>query len=199
MPLYLTAAAAGLLVGLAYILAQRGALEPSTLALVGLVVILLGQCITPYFSPFGVGLLLGLSYDTFEEDWYGSAVARSARCSYRARLFLKTLAVWARRHLGNGESSLKAGRGPRRRLPREAALDETIRQSFPASVRRPLIRIPTAIPSSTPRRVSEVIDEAESTTDHSISKRRPSSLEPAVSDTRQLVPLVRTTAAPTVD
>jgi xanthosine utilization system XapX-like protein len=55
MPLCLTAAAAGLLVGLAYILAQRRALQPSTLALVGLVLILLAQCTTPYFSPFVVG------------------------------------------------------------------------------------------------------------------------------------------------
>jgi hypothetical protein len=100
----LTAAAVGLVVGLAYSLAQGGAPEPSSLALYSLVVILLGQGITPYFYPFGVGLLLGLAYDDLEDEWYGSTVGRSARRSYRARLFLKnTIAVWAKGHLGSGE------------------------------------------------------------------------------------------------
>jgi hypothetical protein len=66
---------------------------------------LLGQGTTPYVHPFGVGLLLGLAYDTLEDGWHGSAVARSARFSYHARLFLKsTTADWARRHLRSGES-----------------------------------------------------------------------------------------------
>jgi xanthosine utilization system XapX-like protein len=104
MALCLIAVAVGLFVGLAVSLAQGGALEPSTFALLGLVVILLGQGTTPYVHPFGVGLLLGLVYDTLEDGWYGSAVARSARFSYRARLFLKsTTADWARRHLRSGE------------------------------------------------------------------------------------------------
>jgi hypothetical protein len=52
----------------------------------------LGQ-ITAYFYPFGVGLLLGLMYDTFEAEWYGSAIADSARPSYRLRLILKNAIV----------------------------------------------------------------------------------------------------------
>jgi hypothetical protein len=96
MALCLTAVAVGLFVGLAFSLARGRALEPSTLALLGLVVILLGQGTTPYAHPFGVGLLLGLAYDTLEDGWYGSAVARSARFSHRARRFLKsTAADWA--------------------------------------------------------------------------------------------------------
>jgi RNA polymerase-binding transcription factor DksA len=60
----------------------------------------------------------------------------------------------------------------RERLRREAALDEAIEHRFPGATRRPLIRIPTATPRSTSRRVSEVvIDMAESTTDHSILKK----------------------------
>ena len=75
MALCLTAVGVGLLVGLAHgMLAQRGALEPSTFALFGLVVILLGQGTTPFFYPFGVGLLLGLAYDRLEEEWYGSVM-----------------------------------------------------------------------------------------------------------------------------
>jgi hypothetical protein len=89
MALCLTIVAVGLFVGVALSLAQSGALEPTTYALVGLVVILLGQGTTPYVHPFGAGLLLGLAYDTLEDGWYGSAIARSERFSYRARLFLK--------------------------------------------------------------------------------------------------------------
>jgi len=67
----LTAVAIGLVVGLAYSPGPRGALHASAFAQVGLVGMLLGQCITPYFYPFGVGLLLGLAYDTLEAEWYG--------------------------------------------------------------------------------------------------------------------------------
>jgi len=88
MELLLTAIAAGLLVGLAYCLVKVLVRGPSVFALIGVVVMLLGQ-ITAYVYPFGVGLLLGLVYDTFEEEWYGSAIADSARASYRLRLFLK--------------------------------------------------------------------------------------------------------------
>ena len=48
----------------------------------------LGQ-VTAYWYPFGVGVILGLSYDTFEEEWYGSTIADHARPSHRVRLFLK--------------------------------------------------------------------------------------------------------------
>jgi XapX domain-containing protein len=89
MELLLVAIAAGLLVGFVYCLVKVRVPEPSVFAGIGLAVILLGQ-ITAYMYPFGVGLLLGLVYDTFEEDWYGSAIADSARASYRLRLFLKT-------------------------------------------------------------------------------------------------------------
>ena len=61
MALCLTAVAVGLFVGCAFSLAQSGALEPSTFALLGLVVIWLGQGTTPYVHPFGAGLLLGLA------------------------------------------------------------------------------------------------------------------------------------------
>jgi len=101
MALCLTAVAVGLLVSLAYGLVQRGAREPSTFALSGLVVIVLGQGTTPYFYPFGVGLLLGLAYDMLEDEWCGAADDRTARFSYRARLFLKSATgVWTKRHLG---------------------------------------------------------------------------------------------------
>src|SRR6266849_8807763 len=42
---------------------------------------------------------------------------------------------------------------------------------FPRAIRRPQIRIPTAIRRKTQRRISEVIDMAESTADHSILKK----------------------------
>jgi hypothetical protein len=87
----LIAIAAGLLVGLVYCLIKVRVREPA-LALIGLAVMLSGQ-ITAYVYPFGVGLLLGLAYDTFEEEWYGSAIADSARASYRLRLFLKNAVV----------------------------------------------------------------------------------------------------------
>ena len=73
--------------GLAYCLVKVRVREPIVFAEIGLAVMLLGQ-ITAYMYPFGVGLLLGLVYDTFEEEWYGSAIADSARASYRLRLFL---------------------------------------------------------------------------------------------------------------
>ena len=66
MELLLTAIAAGLLVGLAYCLVKVRVREPSVFALIGVVVMLLGQ-ITAYVYPFGVGLLLGLVYDIFGE------------------------------------------------------------------------------------------------------------------------------------
>ena len=91
MGLLLTAIAAGLLVGLVYCLVKVRVREPA-LALIGLAVMLSGQ-ITAYVYPFGVGLLLGLAYDSFEEEWYGSAIADSARASYRLRLFLKNAVV----------------------------------------------------------------------------------------------------------
>jgi len=89
MELLLTAIAAGLLVGFVYCLVKVRVREPSVFAGIGVAVMLLGQ-ITAYVYPFGVGLLLGLVYDTFEEEWYGSAIADSARASYRLRLFLRT-------------------------------------------------------------------------------------------------------------
>ena len=101
MELLLTAIVAGLLVGLAYCLVKVRVREPSVFALIGVVVMLLGQ-ITAYVYPFGVGLLLGLVYDTFEEEWYGSAIADSARASYRLRLFLKNAIVGASRCLWSG-------------------------------------------------------------------------------------------------
>jgi XapX domain-containing protein len=88
----LTAIAGGLLVGLAYCLLKVRVHEPSVFALVGVAVMFLGQ-ITAYFYPFGVGLLLGLMYDTFEAEWYGSAIADSARPSYRLRLIVKNAIV----------------------------------------------------------------------------------------------------------
>ena len=89
MELLLTAIAAGLLVGFVCCLVKVRVCEPSVFAGIGVAVMLLGQ-ITAYVYPFGVGLLLGLVYDTFEEEWYGSAIADSARASYRLRLFLRT-------------------------------------------------------------------------------------------------------------
>jgi XapX domain-containing protein len=77
MEAFLTAIAAGLPVGLVYYLVKVRVREPSVFALIGLAVMLLGQ-ITAYLYPFGIGLLLGLAYDSFEEEWYGSAV-RAAR------------------------------------------------------------------------------------------------------------------------
>jgi hypothetical protein len=64
-------------------------------AVIGLAVMLLGQ-ITTYVYPFGVGLLLGLAYETFEEEWYGTALAERARASSRLRQFLENL-YWSDR------------------------------------------------------------------------------------------------------
>jgi xanthosine utilization system XapX-like protein len=96
MELCLTAVAVGLLFGLTYSLVGSGAIEASTIALVGLVVMVSGQMTSPYLYPFGVGLLLGLSYDTLENEWYGPTVSRHTRASYRARLLVRdTAGVWA--------------------------------------------------------------------------------------------------------
>ena len=89
MELLLAAIATGLIAGLIYSLVKVRVRDPGVFALIGVVVMLFGQ-ITAYVYPFGVGLLLGLAYDTFEEDWYGSAIADSARAAYRLRLFLRT-------------------------------------------------------------------------------------------------------------
>ena len=62
-------------------------------------------------------------------------------------------------------------RPERERLRREAALDETIEQSFPASDPPSTDPNPTATRRNTQRRITEVIDMAESTTDHSILKK----------------------------
>jgi XapX domain-containing protein len=86
--LLLASIAAGLLLDLVYCLVKVRVSGPSVFALVGVVVMLLGQ-ITAYVLPFEVGLILGLAYDAFEEEWYGSALAESARASNRLRLFLK--------------------------------------------------------------------------------------------------------------
>ena len=56
-------------------------------------------------------------------------------------------------------------------LRREAALDEPSSSRFSRAIRRPQIRIPTATRRKTQRRISGVIDMAESTTDHSILKK----------------------------
>jgi XapX domain-containing protein len=88
----MTAIAAGLLGGFVYRLVKVRVREPSVFALIGVAVMLLGQ-ITAYVIPFGAGLLLGLVYDTFEEEWYGSAIADSARASDRIRLFLNNALV----------------------------------------------------------------------------------------------------------
>jgi len=69
---------------------------------------LFGQ-ITAYVYPFGVGLLLGLAYDTFEEDWYGSAIADSARASYRLRLFLKNRDCWMRKSVPSPTMTDRSG------------------------------------------------------------------------------------------
>jgi hypothetical protein len=92
MELLLTAIGAGLLVGFVYCLVKVRVREPSLFARIGVAVMLLGQ-ITAYVYPFGVGLLLGLAYDTFEEEWYGWAIADNARASYRLRLFLGNVIV----------------------------------------------------------------------------------------------------------
>lgn len=105
MELLLSAVAAGLLVGLVYCLVKVRVREPSVFALIGLAMMLLGQ-ITAYMYPFGVGLLLGLAYDTFEEEWYGTAIADSARASYRLRLFLrKSIVGWVSLCLWSGRFS----------------------------------------------------------------------------------------------
>jgi xanthosine utilization system XapX-like protein len=93
MELCLTAVAAGLLFGFAYSLIGSAALEASTIALVGLVVMVVGEITSPYLCPFGVGLLLGLSYNTLEDEWYGPTVSKNMRLSYRARLLLRDTAA----------------------------------------------------------------------------------------------------------
>lgn len=62
-------------------------------------------------------------------------------------------------------------RSERERLRREAALDETIEQSFPASDPPSTDPNPDSDRRKTQRRISEVIDMAESTTDDSILKK----------------------------
>jgi hypothetical protein len=57
------------------------------------------------------------------------------------------------------------------RLRREAALDETIEQSFPAGNPPSTDPNPDSDKRSSPTRVSEVMDMAESTTDHSILRK----------------------------
>jgi len=84
----LTAILAGLLIGLVWRLVNVRVREPSAFALIGLVVMLFGH-ITAYSYPFGVWLLLGRAYVTFEEGWYGSGMSDSSCASYRVRLFVK--------------------------------------------------------------------------------------------------------------
>ena len=117
MELLVTAIGAGLLVGLVCCLVKVRAREPSVFALTGLAVMLLGQ-ISGYMYPFGVGLILGLAHDDFEEDWYGSAIADSARASNRLRLFLtKSIS----RRLSSLLGSVRDTRNQDiRRTPREA-------------------------------------------------------------------------------
>jgi xanthosine utilization system XapX-like protein len=118
MELLLTTIVAGLLVGLVYCLIKVRMPEP-VLALIALAVMLLGQ-VTPSLYPFGIGLLLGLAYDSFEKEWYGSAIADSARASYRLRLFLKRSIVgWVSRCLWSGRV---ADRASVKRLRRRARL-----------------------------------------------------------------------------
>jgi XapX domain-containing protein len=113
--LLLTAIAAGLLVGLVYSLVSVWVRDPRVIALTGVAVMLLGQA-TTYSYPFGVGLLLGLAYDTFEEEWYGSAIADSARASYRLRLFLNNsilgLASRAVEWTLRGQTDIRRARRP---------------------------------------------------------------------------------------
>jgi xanthosine utilization system XapX-like protein len=107
MELLLTAIVAGLLVGLVYCLIKVRMTEP-VLALIALAVMLLGQ-VTASLYPFGVGLLLGLAYDSFEKEWYGPATADSARASYRLRLFLKhSIVGWVSRCLCSGRVADRA-------------------------------------------------------------------------------------------
>ncbi len=119
----LTAIAAGLLIGLVYCLVNVRVREPGVFALIGLAVMLLGH-VTAYLYPFGVGLLLGLAYDAFEEEWYGSAIADSARASYRVRLFLKTfVAGWVSRYRRGG------GFGFRKRLKPDQVVHRVVSRS----------------------------------------------------------------------
>jgi uncharacterized protein DUF2630 len=57
------------------------------------------------------------------------------------------------------------------RLRREAALDETIEQSFPASDPPSTVPNPDHATEKTQKQIREVIEMAESTTDHSILKK----------------------------
>jgi xanthosine utilization system XapX-like protein len=128
----LTAIAAGLLIGLVYCLVNVRVREPGVFALIGLAVMLLGP-VTAYLYPFGVGLLLGLAYDTFEEEWYGSAIADSARASYRVRLFLKnSVAGWVSRYRSGG------GFGFRERLKPGQVVDRAESRSESATPLTPL-------------------------------------------------------------
>jgi hypothetical protein len=128
MELLLTVA--GLLVGLVYCLVKGRVREPSVVALIGLAVMLLGQ-IAASLYPFGIGLLLGLAYDSFEEEWYGSPIAESARASYRLRLFLKRSIVgWVSRGLRSG----RFADGPTvKRLRRYAPLSARLPVGDPAA------------------------------------------------------------------
>ncbi len=134
MELLLTTIAAGLLVGFVYCLVKVRVREPSVFAGIGVAVMLLGQ-ITAYVYPFGVGLLLGLAYDTFEEEWYGSTIADNARASYRLRLFLRNAIV------GCLSRCLQSGRFAARptvdRLRRYAQLSARLPDQTSGVVREP--------------------------------------------------------------
>ena len=129
LELLLITIVAGLLVGLVYCLIKVRMPEP-VLALIALAVMLLGQ-VTASLYPFGVGLLLGLAYDSFEKEWYGSAIADSARASYRLRLFLKRSIVgWVSRGLRSG----RFADGPTvKRLRRYAPLSARLPVGDPAA------------------------------------------------------------------
>ena len=58
----LTASAVGLLMGLGYSMVQGRTLDAIAVAVVAFVVFVFGDVTTPYFYPFGVGLLLGLTF-----------------------------------------------------------------------------------------------------------------------------------------
>ena len=67
----------------------------------------------------GLGLLLGLVYDTFEEEWYGATIADGARASHRVRLFLKTLLTDGGVGICRAEASGSRRGGSRQRGTRE--------------------------------------------------------------------------------
>ena len=68
-------------------------------------------------------------------------------------------------------TALHSHRPEQERFRREAALDETIEQSFSASDPQSTAPNPDSDREGPRERVSEVIDMAESTTDHSILKK----------------------------